>query len=148
MHPAFHGAGRGRLTSEFETLEPTDGFPLMSNDLRLPNEGNGHQAHRQDAKCEHDSDVRFVGGDTKGPVKPGHSESSPSTRSAHSLVPKRILGYGKTDAHSAKRERAIEGPPWISVCLRLSRKKQMVWGGILAGDKDAAECRVQRASLK
>ncbi len=61
--------GRARnLATKLEALKPPDCFSLIRNDLSLPNEGEGHQAHRKNTKTKNDSHVRFSGGDAKGPV--------------------------------------------------------------------------------
>jgi len=70
--------GRG-LTAELESFEPLDGFALAGNDLRLPDQRNGHEAHGNNAKHENEADVGLVSGKTQT-AKPSHGRRSPSTR--------------------------------------------------------------------
>jgi hypothetical protein len=72
---------RARLPAEFEPFEPLDGFALVGNDLRLPDQTNGHKAHGNNAKHENETDLGLLSGDTANAAKPSHSKESPSTRS-------------------------------------------------------------------
>ena len=40
--PAFAGAGRVKLSTKFNSLEPVNCFALVGDDLSLPKKGNGH----------------------------------------------------------------------------------------------------------
>ena len=71
---------RARSTAELESFEPLDGFALAGNDLRLPDQSNGHAAHGNKAKNEYEADVGLVGGKAQNTAKPSHGRRSPSTR--------------------------------------------------------------------
>ncbi len=45
------------LISGLELLKPTDDVALVGNDLRLPDERNGHGAHNKQANDEDDTDL-------------------------------------------------------------------------------------------
>jgi len=60
--------------------EPND-VALIGDDLRLPDDGDGHQAHEQHAKRQRQIGVRLGCGKAKGTNDPGHL-ISPSTYSA------------------------------------------------------------------
>jgi hypothetical protein len=68
-----------RLATELELFEPLYGFALVGNDLRLPDKGNGHEGHGDDAKNKNQSDIGLLSGKVKNASKPGHGKESPST---------------------------------------------------------------------
>jgi hypothetical protein len=68
-----------RLAAEFELFEPLNGFALVGDNLRLPDQSNRHEAHGDDAQDENESDVGFGSGKPKNATKPGHGKGSPST---------------------------------------------------------------------
>ena len=68
------------LAAEFELFEPLNGFALVGDDLRLPDESHGHEAHGDDAQYKNKSDVGFGSGKAKNATKPGHGKGSPSTQ--------------------------------------------------------------------
>ena len=70
------------LAAKLQLLQPLDGFALAGNDLRLPDQGNGHKAHGNNAEDEDDTDVGLLSGKPKCTPKPSHGRGSPSTRSA------------------------------------------------------------------
>src|SRR5260370_27945432 len=69
----------GRLTAELEAFEPANDFALIVNDLRLPYQGNGHEAHRNNAKAESDADDGLVSRKAENAAKPRHANESPGT---------------------------------------------------------------------
>lgn len=71
---------RAGLAAELEALEPLNSFALAGNDLRLPDQGNGHQAHGNNAKHKNEDDFGLVDRKGEGAPKPRHSKVSPSTR--------------------------------------------------------------------
>ena len=71
---------RARLTAELEPFEPLDGFALVGNDLRLPDQSNGHEAHGDNAKDENEANVGLVSRKAENAAKPKHGKGSPSTR--------------------------------------------------------------------
>lgn len=77
----------GSLAAELELFEPLDGFALVGDDLCLPHERNGHEAHADDAKYQNKSNLRLLGGKVKDAAKPGHGKGSPSTRLSQSIDP-------------------------------------------------------------
>ena len=68
--------------AKFQLFQPLNGFALIGDDLRLPDEGNGHEAHGDDAEDEDEADIGLLSGKPKYTPKPGHGGGSPSTRSA------------------------------------------------------------------
>src|SRR5260370_16278142 len=70
--------GKG-LTAELEAHQPLNGFALVGNDLRLPYQGNGNEAHEHNGKDENDDDVGLVNGEAEDAAKPSHGKGSPST---------------------------------------------------------------------
>jgi hypothetical protein len=72
-------AGVRRLAAEFELLEPLDGFALVRDDLGLPNEGDGHEAHGDDTKDKNKADVGLGSGKAKSAMEPEHGMGTPST---------------------------------------------------------------------
>ena len=71
---------RPRLTSELESFEPLDGFALVGDDLRLPYQSNGHEAHGDNAKDENEANVGLVNRKAENAAKPKHGKGPPSTR--------------------------------------------------------------------
>jgi len=67
------------LASELKLLQPLDRLALIGNDLRLPDKGDGHEAHGDDAKNENQPNVGLLNGKTKDASKPSHGKGSPST---------------------------------------------------------------------
>ena len=67
------------LAAELELFEPLNGFALVGDDLRLPDERDRHAAHGDDTKNKNESNVGFLGRKTKGASKPCHGKGSPST---------------------------------------------------------------------
>jgi hypothetical protein len=45
---------------------------LIGDDLRLPNQGNGHEAHGNHTKDENEADVGLVNGKVEDAAKPSH----------------------------------------------------------------------------
>lgn len=72
----FEGAGestmRAALSAELHALEPLDSFALAGNDLRLPDQGDGQQAHGNNAKHKNEDDFRLMDGKGEGTPKPRH----------------------------------------------------------------------------
>jgi hypothetical protein len=52
-------AGAYPLAAEFELLQPLDVFPLIGNDLGLPNEPNAEHAHNEDTYYKDEIFLRF-----------------------------------------------------------------------------------------
>ena len=50
------------LAAKFQLFEPLDGFALAGNDLRLPDERNGHEAHGDDAENQDEADIGLLNG--------------------------------------------------------------------------------------
>ncbi len=76
-----HGSTeRARLTAELEPFEPLDGLALAGNDLRLPYQGDGHEAQGKNAKSENEVDGGLVSRKAENAPKPSHGKGSPSTR--------------------------------------------------------------------
>jgi len=71
---------RRRLTAKLESFEPLDGFALVGDNLRLPDQSNGHEAHGDDAKDENEANVGLVSRKAQNAAKPSHGKGSPSTR--------------------------------------------------------------------
>jgi hypothetical protein len=67
-------------STELESFEPLDCFALVGDDLRLPDQGNGHKAHGNNAKDEDEADDGLVSRNTQNAAKPIHGKGSPSTR--------------------------------------------------------------------
>ena len=72
------------LTSELHLLQPLDRFALIGDNLRLPDERDGHEAHGNDTQNEDEADVGLLSGKPEYALKPCHGKGSPSTRSARS----------------------------------------------------------------
>src|SRR5580704_16335326 len=53
------------LTAELELFEPLDSFALVGDNLRLPDKGDGHEAHGDNTNNENQSDVGLLSGKTK-----------------------------------------------------------------------------------
>ena len=68
--------------AKLHLFQPLDGFALIGDDLRLPDQRNGHEAHGDDAEDEDEADIGLLSGKPKYTPKPGHGKGSPSTRSA------------------------------------------------------------------
>src|SRR5215469_14871749 len=66
-------------TSGLELFKPTDRIPLVGNDLRLPDQGNGHSAHDYEAKNQGEADMRLANLTPKDAANPFHGWGSPST---------------------------------------------------------------------
>src|SRR5216684_4135658 len=58
--------------AKFQLFQPLDGFALIGDDLRLPDEGNGHEAHGDDAEDEEEADIGLLSGKPKYTPKPSH----------------------------------------------------------------------------
>jgi len=71
---------RRRLTAKLKSFEPLDGFALVGDDLRLPYQSNGHEAHGDNAKDENEANVGLVSRKAENAAKPKHGKGSPSTR--------------------------------------------------------------------
>ena len=71
--------------SELQLFQPLNGFALVGDNLRLPNERDRHEAHGDDAEDEDETEVGLLSGEPKCTPKPSHGRGSPSTRSARSL---------------------------------------------------------------
>src|SRR5712692_2624250 len=69
-----------KLAAELEAFEEADGFVLAGDDLGLPDEADGHDAHGDGAKSEDKTHLRFGSGKTKEANQPSHGKGSPSTR--------------------------------------------------------------------
>src|SRR4029077_8857439 len=81
-------AEKAELPTELEPFEPLNGFALVGDDLRLPHQSNGHEAHGNHAKDENDADGGLLSGKAKNAPKPSHGKGSPSTQFAlPSFVP-------------------------------------------------------------
>src|SRR5713101_1133954 len=77
---AERGAGnRGLLAAKLDLFQPLNGFALVGDNLRLPDERNGHEAHGDDAEDEDETDVGLLSGEPKCMPKPSHGRGSPST---------------------------------------------------------------------
>ena len=50
------------------------GFALIGNDLGLPYQGNGHEAHKKNGKDENDDNVRLVNRKAEDAAKPSHGK--------------------------------------------------------------------------
>jgi hypothetical protein len=74
------GGNSSQLATELELLEPVNRFALIGDDLRLPDEGDGHDAHGKDAKDQNEADMGFLNGKPESAAKPHHGKGSPSTR--------------------------------------------------------------------
>jgi hypothetical protein len=69
-----------RLTAELEPFEPANDFALIVNDLRLPYQGNGHEAHGNNAKDESEANDGLIGRKAENAAQPSHGNESPGTR--------------------------------------------------------------------
>src|SRR6202158_3796946 len=78
--PSRKSTERPRLTAELESFEPLDGFALVGDDLRLPYQSYGHEAHGDNAKDENEANVGLVSRKAENAAKPNHGKGSPSTR--------------------------------------------------------------------
>ena len=78
--PWSESHARAGLTAEFELFEPLDGFALVGDDLRLPDQRDGHAAHGDDTKDQNKADAGFLGGKVEHALEPSHGKESPSTR--------------------------------------------------------------------
>jgi hypothetical protein len=79
QHRNHNDDGRS-LAAELELFEPLNGFALVGDDLSLPNERNGHEAHADDAEYKNESNRGLLGGKVKDAAKPGHGKGSHSTQ--------------------------------------------------------------------
>jgi len=73
---------RMALAAKLQLFQPLDGFALIGDDLRLPDERDRHEAHSDDAEDEDEADIGLLSGKPKYTPKPSHGRGSPSTRSA------------------------------------------------------------------
>jgi hypothetical protein len=79
---ALNAAGTSRFTKipekvvplapELELFEPLDSFPLVRDDLGLPDEGDGHETHGENAENQYEADIGLVSGNVKNAPKPCH----------------------------------------------------------------------------
>jgi len=58
--------------AELQRFEPSNGVALIRDDLGLPNQTEGHQAHEEHADSEGEVCVSFSRRQTKGANEPGH----------------------------------------------------------------------------
>jgi len=63
---------RAGLAAELEALKPLYDLALAGNDLRLPDQGNGHHAQGNNAKHENEGNFGFVDRKGEGTPKPRH----------------------------------------------------------------------------
>lgn len=72
----FEGSGKSTmrvgLAAELHALEPLDSFALAGDNLCLPDQGDGHQAHGNNAKHQDEDDFRLMDGKGEGTPKPRH----------------------------------------------------------------------------
>jgi len=88
------------LAPEAHLLEPTNVLPLGGDDLRLPNQGCGEEAHGHRRQREHDRDLGFACGNTKGAGQPSHGVSFSQV-----IVATRTELRGSTTTIEARAER-------------------------------------------
>jgi hypothetical protein len=72
---AGKGVEWGRLAAELEPHKPLNGFALIGNDLCLPYQGNGHEAHKKNGKDENDNNIGLVNRKAEDAAKPSHGKS-------------------------------------------------------------------------
>src|SRR5690348_11509733 len=72
-------SARRRLAAEFDLFEPANRLALVGNNLRLPDERDGHDAHDQEAEDKSGPDIRLANLNSKIAANPFHGWSSPST---------------------------------------------------------------------
>ena len=63
--------------AELDVLEPADGIALVGDDLCLPDKGDRHGTHDQEAEDKSDHDVRLVNLAPKDAAHPFHGRGSP-----------------------------------------------------------------------
>jgi len=75
---AEHGglAEEKRSAAELQRLEPLDGSALVGDDLRLPDDGDGHEAHQENADSEGEVGVGLASREAKGANEPSHVQVS------------------------------------------------------------------------
>src|SRR5690348_7846299 len=99
----------GPLAAELEPHKPLNGFALIGNDLCLPYQDNGHEAHKNDGKDENDNNIGLVNRKAEDAAKPSHGKRSPSTsKSAHIWI--REAESPAPRAAFADKSKAIGGP--------------------------------------
>jgi hypothetical protein len=65
-------AGRDLSIVELDLFEPADGVALVGNDLCLPDKGDRHGSHDQEAEDKSDPDVRLANLTPKDAANPWH----------------------------------------------------------------------------
>jgi hypothetical protein len=60
------------LTAKLHGFKPANSVTLLSDDLRLPDEANRHEAHEEDTNGKSQICVRLTGWQTQTPKQPRH----------------------------------------------------------------------------
>lgn len=76
--------------SGLELFQPPDRIALIGNDLGLPDEGNRHGAHDNEAKNQSNADVRLANLAPENATNPFHGNTSPSTVSCEPTGTRRL----------------------------------------------------------
>lgn len=82
-------------TTELRSLQPVNGFALTRDNFGLPDKPDSHNAHRDNANCDHERFLSLRSGNTKAASDPSHGKGSPSTRPQRCGAQARVAGGRK-----------------------------------------------------